>query len=51
MRAGDIILTPLPQADGVIKNRPALFSAVYAAIWRSACVWNQHAVAPVDTRL
>ena len=25
MTEGDIILTPLPQADGVIKNRPALF--------------------------
>ena len=24
MRAGDIILIPLPQADGRIKNRPAL---------------------------
>lgn len=24
MRAGDIILIPLPQADGKIKNRPAL---------------------------
>ncbi len=24
MREGDIILTPLPQSDGVIKNRPAL---------------------------
>jgi len=25
MREGEVILTPLPQADGVIKNRPALF--------------------------
>lgn len=24
MKGGDIILTPLPQADGQIKNRPAL---------------------------
>ena len=24
MTEGDIILTPLPQADGVVKNRPAL---------------------------
>ena len=25
MREGEVILTPLPQADGVVKNRPALF--------------------------
>ena len=25
MKEGDIVLTPLPQADGQIKNRPALF--------------------------
>jgi mRNA interferase MazF len=25
MKQGDVILTPLPQADGQIKNRPALF--------------------------
>lgn len=25
MKQGDIILTPIPQADGQIKNRPALF--------------------------
>lgn len=25
MNQGDIILTPVPQADGVIKNRPAIF--------------------------
>ena len=25
MREGDIILTPIPQADGAIKNRPAVF--------------------------
>jgi mRNA interferase MazF len=24
MKEGDIVLTPLPQADGMIKNRPAL---------------------------
>jgi mRNA interferase MazF len=24
MKQGDIILTPVPQADGKIKNRPAL---------------------------
>ncbi len=24
MKPGDVVLTPLPQADGVIKNRPAL---------------------------
>ncbi len=24
MKEGDVILTPLPQADGVVKNRPAL---------------------------
>jgi len=24
MKAGDIVLTPIPQADGQIKNRPAL---------------------------
>ena len=28
MKEGDIILTPLPQADGQIKNRPALFLRV-----------------------
>jgi mRNA interferase MazF len=28
MKQGDIILTPLPQADGQIKNRPALFLRV-----------------------
>ena len=25
MNQGDVILTPVPQADGVIKNRPAIF--------------------------
>jgi mRNA interferase MazF len=25
MKEGDIILTPMPQADGKIKNRPAIF--------------------------
>jgi mRNA interferase MazF len=25
MKEGDVILTPIPQADGEIKNRPALF--------------------------
>src|SRR6266496_1752243 len=24
MKPGDVILTPLPQADGVLKNRPAV---------------------------
>jgi|SRR5262249_12472109 len=24
MKSGDIVLTPLPQADGVMKNRPAI---------------------------
>jgi mRNA interferase MazF len=28
MKQGDIILTPLPQADGLVKNRPALFLRV-----------------------
>lgn len=28
MKEGDIILTPLPQADGQVKNRPALFLRV-----------------------
>ena len=25
MNQGDVILTPVPQADGVVKNRPAIF--------------------------
>ena len=25
MYQGDVVLTPVPQADGVIKNRPAIF--------------------------
>jgi mRNA interferase MazF len=25
MKEGDVVLTPLPQADGKIKNRPAIF--------------------------
>ena len=25
MNEGDVILTPVPQADGVVKNRPAIF--------------------------
>ncbi len=25
MNQGDVVLTPVPQADGVIKNRPAIF--------------------------
>ena len=25
MKQGDVILTPVPQADGVLKNRPAIF--------------------------
>ena len=24
MREGDVVLTPVPQADGAIKNRPAI---------------------------
>lgn len=24
MKEGDVVLTPLPQADGVVKNRPAV---------------------------
>ena len=28
MKEGDVVLTALPQADGVIKNRPALFLRV-----------------------
>jgi mRNA interferase MazF len=24
MKEGDVVLTPIPQADGVIKNRPAI---------------------------
>lgn len=27
MRPGDVVLTPLPQADGTIKNRPAVVLA------------------------
>jgi mRNA interferase MazF len=25
MKEGDIILTPMPQADGIVKNRPAIY--------------------------
>ena len=25
MKQGDVVLTPVPQSDGVIKNRPAIF--------------------------
>ncbi|HLE53584.1 MAG TPA: type II toxin-antitoxin system PemK/MazF family toxin [Anaerolineales bacterium] len=25
MKEGDIILTPIPQADGMVKNRPAIY--------------------------
>ena len=25
MKQGDVVLTPVPQADGIIKNRPAIF--------------------------
>jgi len=25
MKEGDIILTPMPQADGQVKNRPAIY--------------------------
>jgi mRNA interferase MazF len=25
MKQGDVVLTPVPQADGVIKNRPGIF--------------------------
>ena len=25
MNEGDVILTPVPQANGVVKNRPAIF--------------------------
>ena len=25
MKEGDVILTPIPQADGTVKNRPAIF--------------------------
>lgn len=27
MKEGDVVLTPLPQADGQVKNRPAIDSA------------------------
>jgi len=25
MNQGDVILTPVPQSDGIVKNRPAIF--------------------------
>ena len=25
MNQGDVVLTPIPQADGILKNRPAIF--------------------------
>ena len=25
MNQGDVVLTPVPQADGILKNRPAIF--------------------------
>jgi mRNA interferase MazF len=25
MKQGDVVLTPVPQADGIIKNRPSIF--------------------------
>ena len=25
MNQGDVVLTPVPQADGIVKNRPAIF--------------------------
>lgn len=28
MREGDVVLTPIPQADGMIKNRPAVLAVL-----------------------
>jgi len=44
MKQGDVILTPVPQADGNLKNRPAIFLRENAALSRSACVWCQYTI-------
>ena len=38
MNQGDVILTPVPQADGNIKNRPAILSEKCRLIEMCLCV-------------
>lgn len=44
MKEGDVILTPLPQADGIVKNRPALFL-------RELPLWGDVLVCGISTQL
>ncbi len=45
MKEGDVIIVPMPQADGMVKNRPAIILPRDAAVSRCACVWREHATA------
>jgi len=54
MKEGDVVLTPLPQADGAMKNRPAIVLRVMPPFGdRLVCgVSSQlHQRAPVSTML
>ena len=44
MREGDVVLTPVPQADGAIKNRPAI-------ILREMLPYKDYLVCGVSTQL
>jgi mRNA interferase MazF len=41
MREGDIILTSMLQADGKVKNRPAIYLREMPP-FRDTLVWSQH---------
>ena len=41
MREGDVVLTPVPQADGAIKNRPAIILRVRAPSYLSCAAAPQ----------
>jgi mRNA interferase MazF len=44
MKEGDVVLTPIPQADGIVKNRPAI-------ILREMPPYRDHLVCGVSTQL
>ena len=51
MKEGDLILTPVPQSDGKMKDRPAVFLKRNVTLLRYARVWYQHPVTSVCQRL
>ena len=49
MKEGDIILTPMPQADGKVKNRPAIYLREMPP-FQDALIWSQHSDSPACAR-